>query len=236
MLLGFAGLAAWQITPAWTDVRKALDDPSARASYYRPLLDYLQRADGDRARVEIPFTRSHWEAAEVATHFPLARGWERQADIGRNGLFYDGVLNPITYATWLTERGVRFVALPDAKPDYSAYRERGLIESGLPYLRLAWRSQHWRVYRVTLPHPMVVQRGTAIVSFRRAGVDYATVDVIRPGEATLRVEWSPYWRADRGCVERDGEWTRIVASSPGRVRLTMDFAPTRMWAHGRRCG
>src|SRR5439155_24330503 len=99
--------------------------PSAQSSYYRPHLGFLFRTDPARALVEIPFTRSHWEAAEVAPHFPLARGWERQADIGRNGLFYDGVLNEVTYATWLTERAVAFVALPDAKPDYSSYAERG---------------------------------------------------------------------------------------------------------------
>jgi hypothetical protein len=229
------GLAVWQWSPAVRDVQKAVEDPSARASYYRPLLDHLSVADFDRARIEIPFTRSHWEAAEVAPHFPLARGWERQADIARNGLFYDGVLNPITYATWLTERGVRFVALPDAKPDYGSYKERALIESGLPYLRLTWRSKHWRVYRVTLPHPMVVPRGAAAISLGRVGVDYVKLLVERPGAATVRVAWSPYWRAAGACVERDGDWTRVITRRPGALRLTMDFAPGRVVAHGRRC-
>jgi hypothetical protein len=229
------GLAVWQWSPAVRDVNKALEDPASRASYFRPLLDYLAKADPDRARIEIPFTRSHWEAAEVAPHFPLARGWERQADIERNGLFYDGVLNPITYATWLTERGARFVALPDAKPDYSAYTERALIETGLPYLKLATRLKHWRVYRVTLPHPMVVARGSAEISLRRAGVDYVKLNVRRPGEATVRVAWSPYWRAQGACVERDGGWTRVTARRPGPLRITMDFALGRVVSHGRRC-
>ena len=239
--LGFAAvglllaLAVWQWSPAVRDLSKAFEDPSARASYYEPLLDYLHTSDADRARIEIPFTRSHWEAAEVATHFPLARGWERQADIERNGLFYDGVLNRITYATWLTERGVRFVALPDAKPDYSAYRERALIESGLPYLRLVWRSDHWRVYRVTLPHPMVVPRGEARILLRRAHVDDVRLFVERPGSATVRVAWSPYWLASGACLERDGDWTRVIARRPGALRLTMDFSPARVISHGRRC-
>ena len=230
-----AGLAVWQWSPAVRDVNKALEDPSTRASYYRPLLDHLAVADFDRARIEIPFTRSHWEAAEVAPHFPLARGWERQADIARNGLFYDGVLNPITYAAWLTEHGVRFVALPDAKPDYSAYTERALIESGLPYLRLAWRSQHWRVYRVTLPHPMVVPRGGGPIALGRVGVDYVKLIAASPGQATVRMSWSPYWRLRGGCVERDGGWTRVTARRPGPVRITMDFALGRVVSHGRRC-
>jgi hypothetical protein len=229
-------LAVWQWSPAVRDVNKALEDPATRASYYRPLLDYLAVADFDRARIEIPFTRSHWEAAEVAPHFPLARGWERQADIARNGLFYDGVLNPITYAAWLTEHGVRFVALPDAKPDYSAYRERALIETGLPYLKLAKRLDHWRVYRVTLPHPMVVPRGDAQISLGRAGLDYVKLLVTKPGEATVRVTWSPYWNApEGGCVERAGDWTRVIARRPGPLRLTINFDLARVVSHGRRC-
>ncbi|MFL5781439.1 MAG: hypothetical protein ACJ760_09015 [Thermoleophilaceae bacterium] len=230
------GLAGWQWSPAIRDVVKAREDPSSQASYYRPLLDHLAVADFDRARIEIPFTRSHWEAAEVGPHFPLARGWERQADIARNGLFYDGVLNPITYATWLTEHGVRFVALPDAKPDYSAYTERALIETGLPYLKLTWRSEHWRVYQVTLPHPMVVPRGNARISLGRAGLDYVKLLVAKPGEATVRVTWSPYWRApEGGCVERAGDWTRVIVRRPGPIRLTMDFDLGRVVSHGRRC-
>ena len=44
---------------------------------------------------------------------PLARGWLRQLDTGRNPIFYKGELNPVTYASWLTENAVRYVALPD---------------------------------------------------------------------------------------------------------------------------
>jgi hypothetical protein len=236
VLVALLGLAVWQWSPAVRDMRKAYEDPAARASYYRPLLNYLARADARRARIEIPFTRNHWEAAEVAPHFPLARGWERQADIARNGLFYDGQLDTVTYATWLTEHGVGLVALPDAKPDYSTYRERALIETGLPYLRLRWRSQHWRVYEVTLPHPMVVPRGDAGIQLDRVGIDYVKLLVTRPGEATVRVQWSPYWRLRGGCVQRDGDWTRVVARRPGNLRLTMEFTPARVFSHGRRCG
>ena len=231
-----ASLAVWQWSPAVRDLRKAYEDPATQASYYRPLLGYLEAADRERSRIEIPFTRSHWEAAEVAPRFPLARGWERQTDIGRNGLFYDGRLDPKTYATWLTARGVRFVAVADARPDYSAYRERALIESGLPYLRLRWRSHHWRVYELTLPHPVVVPPDPASISLAKLGPDYVNLLVRRPGAAAVRVAWSPYWRAARGCVERDGEWTRVIARRPGPLRLTMDFAPDRVVADGRRCG
>ena len=235
-LLVLVGAAVWQWSPAVRDVRKAYEAPSTQASYYRPLLAFLSRADARLSRVEIPFTRSHWEAAEVAPRFPLARGWERQTDIARNGLFYGGVLNRFTYATWLTEHGVRFVALPDAKPDYSSYAERGLIESGLPYLRLVWRSRDWRVYEMTLPHPMVVPATGAAISLTRLGPDRVTLAVKRPGSATVRVWWSPYWRAGGGCVQQDGDWTRVDARRPGPLVLRMSFAPGRVLSGGRRCG
>ena len=50
------------------------------------------------------------------------------------------------------------MAVPDAKPDRSSYRETALIERGLPYLKLRARFDHWRIYEVTLPTPFVIPR------------------------------------------------------------------------------
>ena len=52
-------------------------------------------------RIEIPFTRFHWETYVVAPRYPLARGWERQLDIKDNPLFYSG---PLTAATYLNQK------------------------------------------------------------------------------------------------------------------------------------
>ncbi|MDQ3935398.1 MAG: hypothetical protein M3340_12300, partial [Actinomycetota bacterium] len=233
--LTLAGLVFIQWSPPVRDVIKAVEDPAVDAAYYRPLNEFLDRAGGPIGRVEIPFTRSHWEAYEVGRHHALARGWLRQADIERNGIFYGGALDGLTYAAWLAEHGVRWVALPDAKPDYSSYDERALIEAGLPYLRLRGRLEHWRVYEVTLPSPMVVPRGRARIALTHLGDDDLTLRVTTPGEATVRVSWSHYWRPSRGCVERAGEWTRVIAPESGEIRLTMDFAPSRIVSRGRRC-
>jgi hypothetical protein len=230
-----AGLAFIQWSPPVRDVIKAIEDPSVDASYYRPLNDFLDRADGPPGRIEIPFTRSHWEAYEVGRRHPLARGWLRQTDIERNGIFYGGALDSLTYGAWLSEHGVRWVALPDAKPDYSAYDERALIESGPPYLKLAWRSEHWRVYEVTLPSPLVVPAGRTFFEVTSLGLQDVGLHASGPGEATVRVAWSQYWKPDRGCVERDGEWTRVIADRAGPMRLTIDFAPKRIVSRGRRC-
>jgi hypothetical protein len=77
--------------------------------------------------------------------------------------------------------------------------------------------------------------GGARIALGRAGVDYVKLLVTTPGEATVRVAWSPYWRAAGACVERDGDWTRVIAHRPGPLRLTMHFAPARVVEHGRRC-
>jgi hypothetical protein len=232
--LTLAGLAFIQWSPPVRDSIKAFEDPSVEASYYEPLNAFLDRQGGAPGRVEIPFTRSHWEAYEVGRHHPIARGWLRQADIERNGIFYGGVLDGLSYAAWLTEHGVRWVALPDAKPDYSSYDERALIEAGLPYLELRWRSAHWRVYEVTLPDAMVVSEG-ARFDLTELGHDDLTLRAHGPGEATVRVGWSQYWKPDRGCVERDGEWTRVIADEAATIRVSMSFAPGRIVSRGRRC-
>ena len=229
-----AGFAFIQWSPAVRDSIKAIEDPANDAAYYTPLIEFLDRAGGPPGRIEIPFTRSHWEAYEVARRHPLARGWLRQNDIERNGIFYGGALDSLTYAAWLTEHGVRWVALPDAKPDYSSYDERALIEAGLPYLELRWQSKDWRVYEVTLPDAMVVSEGASF-ELTEIGLDDFTLRASGPGEATVRVGWSQYWKPDHGCVEPDGDWTRVIADRAGPIKLSMSFAPSRVIQRGRRC-
>ena len=159
---------------------------------------------------------------------PLARGWLRQLDTGRNPVFYRGDLNRLTYASWLAENAVRYVALPSAKPDRSSYAERALIEDGLPYLRLVWRSADWRVYRVLIAAPMVVPRGPARIRLERLGSDELLLEVERPGAALVRVRWTPYWFAAGGCVERAGAWTRVIARA---ARLPAPVHALRPRAH-----
>ena len=231
---GFGALGYWQWTSAIRDIDKAIHDPAAESGYFEPLRAYLETLP-DQRRIEIPFTSSRWENAEVAPVAPLARGWQRQLDTGRNPVFYRGDLNRLTYASWLAENAVRYVALPSAKPDRSSYAERALIEDGQRYLRLRWRSREWRVYEVLLPAPMVIPQGRANVVLEQFGSDELLLDVKRPGEALVRVRWTPYWFAAGGCVERAGQWTRVIADERGFMRLSTRFAPERIVDHGRRC-
>ena len=84
-----AALAFWQWSPAVRDVIKYIEDPAAKSDYFEPLRQFLATLP-DQRRIEIPFTRSHWEGAEIALETPLARGWLRQLDTGRNPIFYGG--------------------------------------------------------------------------------------------------------------------------------------------------
>jgi hypothetical protein len=196
-------------------------------------LSFLERQGGPPFRVEIPFTKFHWETYAVAPEVPLARGWERQLDIKYNHLFYDGVLTPAKYELWLHATAVRFVALADAPLDYSARAERALIEAGLPYLKLVWRSWHWHVYSVASPTP--IAQGAA--TLRTLGPNSITLEAARPGTAFVRVHFTPYWSITEGsgCVAPAGLLTRLSLRRAGTVRVTISFAPGRIGAHSPRC-
>jgi hypothetical protein len=232
--VGFALLAFWQWSPAVRDVIKYIEDPAAKSDYFEPLRQFLFRLP-DQRRIEIPFTRSHWEGAEVAMEQPLARGWLRQLDTGLHPIFYREGINRLTYASWLSDNGVRYVALPSAKPDKSSYGERALIEKGLPYLRLRWKSSDWRVYEVLLPSPLVIPQKDANVVLEQMQSDELLLDVKRLGEAIVKVRWTPYWFASNACVEPHGDWTKVIAEQTGFVRLSTRFAPERLFQRGRRC-
>jgi hypothetical protein len=232
----------WQWTAAVNDVRTASGDPSVHAAYYAPLLAALERAGahgGAAGRVEVPFTRLHWEARWVAPAFPLARGWERQLDVERNAVFYaHGGLDaaPLTaarYRAWLQRSGVRWVALPDVRLDYSAKPEARLIARGLPYLRPVWRGAHWRLYEVVGAAPLA-QPPTRVL---RADADGLALEVPRPGTVRLRVRWTPYWAVTHGdaCVEPDGDWTRVRVRRAGTIRLATRFSLGRIGAEDARC-
>ena len=107
---------------------------------------------------------------------------------------------------------------------------------GTPYLRLIRWLPHWRIYAVTLPHPMVIPAAGADIRLTRLGSDEMDYRVRRPGSALVRVRWSPYWRVDKGCVERAGDWTRVTATSAGELRMWTSFSPERVLLRGRRCG
>jgi hypothetical protein len=219
LLIVAVPLIGWQIGP----IHGALatrGDPSASASYYTGLLTYLDRGEPVPAgRVEVPFTRAHWEARYVAPHVPMARGWLRQLDSKYNSLFYDGTLDSQTYHDWLLQRGITYVALPNVELDPSAVAEDKLLRGGLPYLAPVWHDQNWRVWLVTDSTGLV--QGPAALT--ELGVSSVAVRFAHPGVATVLVHFTPYWAISEGaaCVFRAaGGWTGILTQSAGPVRLS----------------
>ena len=228
-------LLYWQWNAPVRDQVRVHDDPSIAASYYRPLLDYLDaHRSGGPFRIEIPFTANHWEAARVAPRYPLARGWERQLDKKYNALFYATRLDPVRYRGWLDENAVRYVAVPDARLDLSAQQEGELVTSGaLPWLHEVWRSAHWRVFAVAGARPLA-DGATAT----RLGDDSVDLVAPRPGDVRLRVRYTPYWALERGsgCVRQTaGGWTAIRVRRAGTLRLVTRFALGRIVERGPRC-
>src|SRR5205823_10403740 len=101
-------VAFWQWSAALGQALNDAGDPSVEATYYAPLAAFLDRVHGAPGRLEVPFTRSHWETVYLADHALLARGWERQLDTRYDGLFYGPALTSRSYAAWLRDDGVRY--------------------------------------------------------------------------------------------------------------------------------
>ncbi|MDW5594464.1 hypothetical protein VSS74_08955 [Conexibacter stalactiti] len=233
-------LLYWQWTAAVHDVTVTHGDASVEAAYYAPLLGFLDRADpdGSTGRVEIPFTKLHWEARWVAPHHALARGWERQLDHKVNPVFYEGTLTAERYRGWLLRSGVRWVALPDTRFDYSAREEARLVADGLPYLREVWSGGHWRVFEVD-GHSGLASGPARVVS---VAPDRVVFDASGPGTVRLRMHWTPYWRVAAGdaCVapapESGGDdLTELRVRSAGRIVLDTSFALSRVGTDNPRC-
>jgi hypothetical protein len=237
--LGVA-LLYWQWYPAIRDVSSATGNRTTQASFYRPLLGYLNRVSGPMGeaahggfRVEIPFTQLHWEARWVAPHYALARGWERQVDIADNGLFYHGHLTPPAYDRWLHANAVRYVAVPRSPLDASAQQERTIIASHPSFLTPTWSSRNWQVFAVADPTPLSSGPGHLVA------LSSDTVRVAMAGGTSdvLRVRWNPYWALERGwgCVSRAGTWTRLWVPDRATVTLGERFSIMRIGSHRQRC-
>jgi hypothetical protein len=238
-LIAFAPLLIyWQCNAPIGNYLSAASDPAAHASFYNPLLGELRLlgvGDSPRpARIEVVPTRDHAEARWVAPHVMLARGWERQLDVNRNGLFYRSPLRKDEYEDWLSYAAVAYVALPRAPLDYSGRAEGRLVRGGQAYLREVWRSPDWRLFEVLgatalAPPPSVV---TQLDS------DSFTLRTPAAGTYDVRVRFTQYWALEggRGCVRRaPGGWTDVQTRGGGSVRVVIDFSLARVFDHGPRC-
>jgi hypothetical protein len=242
LLIGLAPLLTyWQSNAPVADYTSAASDPAVHSSYYEPLIDELQALGvgygATPARIEVVPDASHWEARWVAPHVMLARGWERQLDRDRNGVFY-GSSMPLTtgiYSSWLQREAVSYVALPDAPLDYSARAEAALLRSGsVPGLHEIWHSPHWRLFAVDEPAPLA----EAPALLTEATSEAFEVQIPRAGNYLVRMRFTPYWALQGvpGCVSEGPEdWTLLHAEGAGHAHVEINFSLARIFSTGARC-
>lgn len=224
VLLAALPLSMWVVVPgAAADVARSLDDPSADAAYHLPITSFVKVAGGEIGRIEIPFTKGHWETAYIAPEIPLARGWERQIDRDRNPLFYEETLSAADYHAWILDNAVRWVALPNVDLDHSAGAEAALLETDLPWLDLRLTTDDWRLWEVADAQPLVDEPARLIADT----ADGITIEVPEAMSVIVRSRYTPYWSVSAGsaCVEEsDTGLTRVVAREPGVITLQPEFS------------
>jgi hypothetical protein len=219
--------AVWQWAPSRTVVTSPASDPELHQSFYQPLLQELSVLAPGPIRVEVPPTLEHWEAAFVAPHVSLARGWERQLDIANNNLFYvTGALTPASYLAWLKSNGITWVALPKAPLDYAAQGEARLLNSDqVTSLQLVWVTPQWHLWHVN-GSPGLVSGPARLTSLVP---DHLALQVSRPGQITVRVRYTTFWSVTAGvaCLApAPGGWTSVSALSIGTVALSASMIHT----------
>ncbi|MHA5050746.1 MFS transporter [Streptomyces sp. SD15] len=197
IVLAFVGFTGWIGFKAVDDVVHTTPVASW-ARELAPLVNELQVVGAEKGRVEVVPSRSHREASALAPYVNLARGWNRQADMERNQLFYDDTLNSANYHEWLQRWAVHYVVLPKGEPDGDGgERERQLVQRGMPYLRQIWGDANWQLFAVTDPTPLADP--PAVVD--RAEQGELTIEVKQAGRVLIRIPYSPWL----GLVDAEGK-------------------------------
>jgi hypothetical protein len=234
-LLAVGVIGVWVVWGPVRETAAVAGSPATEASYYVPVERFLAALPGGPVRVEVPLTRSHWEAALLAPHVALARGWEKQLEERYDAPLLSSGLTPARYLSWLRAQAVAYVALPDAALDPSSAREGRLIEAGLPYLHEVFASRHWRIFGVLGATPLV--SGPARLT--SLGHDTFSLRTMAAGRVLVRVHYTRYWTitAGGGCVSRaPAGWTYVDTTAAGTVTVAARFSLARAFGSGGRCG
>jgi hypothetical protein len=234
---GAAALCVIAVWVVWGPVRETAavaGDEATSAAYYAPVERFLATRAGGPVRVEVPLTRSHWEAALLAPTVLLARGWEKQLETRYDGVLLAHGLTAAGYERWLHEQAVSYVALPDAALDPSSAQEGKLIRRGLPYLQQVFESAHWWIFRVLGATPLLSGPGR----LASLGQDSFALRARTPGRFVVRVHFTRYWAITRGsgCVTpAPGGWTAVNVRAPGTTVVTASFSLSRAFSSGGSC-
>ena len=229
------GIGVWTVWGPLRETEAVAGNLSTSASYYLPVERFVAAHGGSTVRVEVPFTRGHWEAAWLAPKVSLARGWEKQLDERYDGVLLGKGLTAGEYRRWLNAEAVGYVALPDAPLDPSSAGEGRLIEAGLPYLREVQRTLHWRIYEVRHATPLAQGPG----ALTAVGHDWFSLRARAGGRFLVRMRYTRYFTVAAGaaCVgAAPGGWTEVSASRAGAVTVAARFSLGRaLGLAGRSC-
>jgi hypothetical protein len=175
------GFARWPVAVVAAGARReeVPRGPRREVDYFEPLRDFLFR---------LPDQRRHRDPVHA-----LALGGRRDrasTSRSRAGGCASSTLASTRSSTRAAERDhLRELAVRqrralrrarERQADKSSYGERALIEKGLPYLRLRWKSDDWRVYEVLLPRPLLFSQGDARMSLDQFQSDELLIDVKKP--------------------------------------------------------
>lgn len=232
--LALCAIAVWVMWGPVRETEAVAGSPATSPAYYLPVERFLGGLKGGPVRIEVPLTRTHWEAALLAPHVSLARGWEKQLDSRYDGALLGGGLTAESYEGWLHREGVGYVALPDVQLDPSSAGEGKLIESGLPYLREVFSSAHWRIYEVLGGAPLASGPGRLV----ELGHDSFALQASAAGSFLVRVHFTRYWTLTQGqgCVAHGPEgFTEVKASAPGKLVVSARFSLARAFGAGGSC-
>jgi hypothetical protein len=244
LALVLALLALWPTIDVVEQVSSAAA-PSSTEAFYQPLLGTLgseQASAGPGAvgeRLEVLDPVNHFATVYLAGKVSLARGWDRQADVANDPIFYkDDALTAASYHQWLHELAVGWVAVPAGKLDYSAVNEAKLVAGGLDYLRLVWSNESWQLYRVT--DATQLAEGARVISVEPTRI---TIQTSGPAAVHMRVRWSPYLTvrhldgtlAVGVCLANADGWLDITVPETGDYRVTSRFDPVHRLQPQQRC-
>lgn len=229
--VGLCALAVWVLWGPVRETAAVAGSPATSVSFYVPVERFLDGLGGPPVRIEVPLTRSHWEAGELAGRVSLARGWDKQMETR-----YDGgaAASAASFRRWLADQAVSYVALPDVALDPSSAAEGRLIRGGLPFLREVFADAHWRIYEVLGATPIVTGPGR----LRTLGHDRFTVAAYARGSLLVRVHYTRYLTltSGRGCVSPGpGGWTLVQVPARGAVTVAARFSLAAAFGRERAC-
>jgi hypothetical protein len=200
--------------------------PNSQLSYYTGLQGELGNLQGTLGghRLEVVSNGTHAPAYVLLNQAALARGYETQADDAYDAVLANShELNATTYHAWLAENAVAYVAV-DRTPLTQTPEYNLVIKNQPRYLSEVWADEHWTLYRVQQPTPIVSSPAQYVSSTQGQLV----LHVDRAESVLLRLRWSRLLTA----TGPDALPSAHLTSTPTGWTTLQTFGPGTYVLHG----